>query len=158
MVPKKGNKKAGQVPATTFHAKKGNVDMVIIDHLRVLVSVENDCWFAEGLEIDYYAEGKSLQEVKSNFSFGLTETISAHLKIHGNLEQFLKPAPIEVWKEFLVGAHQQRFDYSHGMIQITRNAKASQHQPHRKASRKAPWKGLPLTYVIAEDSKRRVSV
>jgi predicted RNase H-like HicB family nuclease len=61
--------------------------------LRVIVWLRDGFWFARGLEIDYAAQGKSLDEVKANFERGLALTIEEHLKVFGNLNHMLLPPP-----------------------------------------------------------------
>lgn len=85
-------------------------------NLKVVVVNDEGNWFAQGLDIDYAAQGKSLDEVKQHFQDGFKATIEQHLKIFGNIRKLLKPAPAEVWKEFyydLISAH---FEYSHVSI------------------------------------------
>jgi len=72
---------------------------VVVWNLHVIVTNDDGGWFAQGLEIDYAAQGTSLDEVKKNFEDGLAATIQAHLTLHDNLDQFLKPAPQEIWQE-----------------------------------------------------------
>jgi len=72
---------------------------VVVWNLHVVVTNDDGGWFAQGLELDYAAEGTSLETVKKHFEDGLAATVQAHLTIHGNLEQFFRPAPPEVWQE-----------------------------------------------------------
>ena|SRR5579859_6972151 len=86
---------------------------VLVWNLRVIVTNDDGGWFAQGLEIDYAAQGESLEEVKKNFEHGLGATIQAHLTIHGNLDQFFKPAPQEVWQELSKGVANKTLTLQH---------------------------------------------
>ena len=86
---------------TAIHGKmEDGTSVVGTFHLRVLIKAEGVHWIAQGLDIDYLAQGKSLDDAKTQFEEGLMATIHEHLKVHGNIEKVLVPAPIEVWKEF----------------------------------------------------------
>ena len=60
---------------------------------------ESGVWFAQGLEIDYAAQGSSFEDVRKNFENGLMLTIGSYLKTYGDLQRLLVVAPDEVWKE-----------------------------------------------------------
>lgn len=68
--------------------------------LKVLVRNDDGGWFAQGLEIDYVAQGDSLRDVMDRFRRGLTLTIRDHLRRHGHLHLLLRPAPPPVWQRF----------------------------------------------------------
>ena len=93
-------KKQDRIPsATAFHAEAGETHVVGIGNLRVILCHEGTFWFAQGLEIDYAADGKSQYDVKRNFEKGLEATIDQHLKVYGNIKRILIPAPAEIWQE-----------------------------------------------------------
>jgi len=72
-----------------------------VGDLRVIICVEGDNeWYAQGLEIDYLAQGTSLEDVQDAFERGLKETISEHLKDSGDIRKLLTPAPADVWTDF----------------------------------------------------------
>ena len=102
-------------PATAFHraveTKSGSVHVVGVGNLRVIVLKTGDFWFARGLDIDYAAQGVTLQEVKRNFERGLEQTIDRHLQIFGNIERLLSPTPPDAWRK-LVYSPSRRFRYS----------------------------------------------
>lgn len=97
--PKKVEK--GTPVTTAVHAKSGGDHIVGIGNLRVVIVQDEAAWFAQGLEIDYAAQGDSLESVKKAFEDGLCCTIHEHLRVYGTIEKFLKPAPSQVWKEML---------------------------------------------------------
>lgn len=86
---------------------------VLVWNLRVIVTNDDGGWFAQGLELDYAAQGGSLEEVKKNFEDGLGASIQAHLTIHGNLDQFLKPAPKEILQDLSKGIANKRLILQH---------------------------------------------
>lgn len=87
------------------HETDGKNHTVKVKSLKVLLTEEGGSWFAQGLEIDYAAYGKSIQETKNNFELGLKCTITEYLKLHGSIEEFLIPAPKEAWKEYYSAIH-----------------------------------------------------
>jgi hypothetical protein len=69
----------------------------VVDIKKIRVAIypnpSGTAWLAQGFEIDYIAQGKTKAAVKKAFSDGLGATIHQHLKIHGDIEKLLKPAP-----------------------------------------------------------------
>lgn len=109
-MPKKSTpKKAKRKAATAFHAKaEDGTNFVGIGDLRVIIVKDGDGWFAQGLEIDYAAEGNSLKNVQKRFQEGLRATAQEHLKAYGTIEGLLKVAPNDVWKEMLTNGKKFR--------------------------------------------------
>lgn len=105
MAKLKKNKPGHGASAMAFHGKaKDGTNIVGIGNLRVVIIEDEGTWFAQGLEIDYAVQAKSLATVKKAFEDGLAATIHENLRIHGTIEALLKPAPPEVWTEMLFGA------------------------------------------------------
>lgn len=78
------------------HVNMDNKHVVMFNDLRVLISGDNKKgWFARGIEIDYFACGESLEDVQRNFAIGFEATVKEHLKRYGNIERFLRWAPLE---------------------------------------------------------------
>jgi len=100
--------------ATALHiANKSGDHLVGIGDLRVILIKEAGSWYAQGLEIDYVAQGSSIDQAKTNFETGLHATIRENLKIFGTIEGLLTPAPVEVWKDRLdPHAKAKRFYYA----------------------------------------------
>lgn len=90
-------------PATAIHAhnEDGSEHLVGIGNLRVMLLNDEGAWFAQGLEIDYFAQGSSPEDAQRRFQSGLLETIDVHLRTYGNIDGVLHPAPAETWAEFL---------------------------------------------------------
>lgn len=74
--------------------------VVAVLDLRVMVTQDDGLWFAQGLQVDYAAQGRSWMEVRKAFEDGLTASIDAHLRKYGHLKHFDQPAPQHVWQEF----------------------------------------------------------
>ena len=72
--------------------------IIVRGALRVVLYPEDDYWIAQGIEVDYSACGRSLEEAKTRFERGLTMTIQAHLEKFGSVQKLLRYAPEEVWK------------------------------------------------------------
>jgi hypothetical protein len=85
--------------AVAIHDKDGENHLVGIGNLRVIVCEEDGIWFAQGLEVDYAADGNSLESVKRNFEHGLSATIGLHLQAFDSIDNLLVPAPAKTWKE-----------------------------------------------------------
>lgn len=76
-------------------------------NLHVIVTNDDGGWFAQGAEIDYAAQGATLEDAKKHFEAGLAATIHEHLKLHEKLDYFVRPAPPEVWQEIARGAERK---------------------------------------------------
>ena len=98
---KKGSKKPA-IKTAALEISKGDQTVVGILNLRVAIVQDGRFWFAQGLDIDYGAQGSSLDDVTEQFESGLVATIhrrhSEHLKIYGTIENVLQVAPPTVWK------------------------------------------------------------
>jgi hypothetical protein len=75
--------------------------VVGIGNLRVTITRDGPFWLAQGLEIDYFAQGDSLADAKQNFQDGLAATIRAHLSRFGTIQKVLKVAPQRVWDQLV---------------------------------------------------------
>jgi hypothetical protein len=82
--------------AKAAHVANKNVEGVAIWNLSVLIVPDEDFWFAQGLEIDYGAQGDTPEDAQVNFQAGLLATVCQHLRVHGNIERLLKFAPSEI--------------------------------------------------------------
>ncbi len=85
--------KQHRTSAVHVRSEDGTKHIVGISDLQVLITQCEDHWFAQGIEIDYGAEGKNLDDVRRSFEYGLAATISAHLKEFQTIERLLRPAP-----------------------------------------------------------------
>ncbi len=106
----KNAKKGGSGGAVAAHATKDNLHAVVFHGIRVMLLNDDGFWFARALELDYWAQGDTLDEVKRNFTAGLVDTVSEHLRVFGDFQRLLKFAPNEDLKTFRTNAH--NFDYS----------------------------------------------
>ncbi len=68
---------------------------VVLGAIRVLVSEQENEWFAQGIEVDYGAGGSSLEDVQGRFQRGLEATVHEHLRRFGTIDRLLKYAPQE---------------------------------------------------------------
>jgi hypothetical protein len=122
-MPKKTAKPAGasldDTETSVHHMKKDdNSEHVVgVNNLRVMVNNDDGSWFAQGLEIDYSAQGETLDEVRRNFSDGLHESIDQHLNRYGHLDHLLKIAPQSAWDEFN-SAECKRITYSRVTLHV----------------------------------------
>ena len=73
--------------------------VVGIGNLRVLIVPDGKHWYAQGLEIDYGAQGDSIEDAQRNFERGLFSTIDLNLRINGNIDSLLRFAPSSVLRE-----------------------------------------------------------
>lgn len=65
--------------------------------LKVICINRGEHWFAQGLEVDFAATGRTLEETMANFERNLVAQVALD-EHHGNapLEHF-KPAPLHFW-------------------------------------------------------------
>jgi hypothetical protein len=99
--------------AVALHTTDGVEHVVGIGNIKVIICKDGDnTWFAQGLDIDYAANGHNLEEVKTNFQIGLKGTIDLHIKAYGHIEKFLRVAPQNVWNEFYAVATGTHYRYS----------------------------------------------
>lgn len=94
MTQKSGSAKAGQTQAVW--AK----NVAAVKALHVMLLPDDSGWFAQGLEIDYAASGKTQEEAKNNFGQGLGLTFCEHLVMYGHIKKVLVPAAQEAWDEY----------------------------------------------------------
>jgi hypothetical protein len=113
-------KKKELVPALAFQGstKDGKISVVGIGNLRVVIIKDDDLWFAQGLEIDYAAQGQTIEDVKKHFEGGLAATVHEHLRVFGDIGKLLKVAPAEVWNEFLMGTFVESKHYSFDQVTV----------------------------------------
>jgi len=96
--------------ARAAHVVHKHIDGVAIWNLSVLIVPDGDFWFAQGLEIDYGAQGDNPEDARNNFQQGLLATICQHLRMHGNIQRLLKFAPNSILVEAAQNkSHIQRF-------------------------------------------------
>jgi len=102
--PKRKSVKKRVAPAfAAVHAKHkdGIHHLVGFGNIRVLLMPERGGWFAQGLEIDYAAQGDTIRAAKKEFEDGLEAAVDAHLKKNGTVTALLNPAPFEIWKQII---------------------------------------------------------
>jgi hypothetical protein len=85
--------------AGALHLGHEGSEAVAIWNLSVLIKPDDQFWFAQGLEINYGAQGDTPEEAKENFQLGLLATIDLHLRVYGDIERLLKFAPRRVLQE-----------------------------------------------------------
>lgn len=113
---KRKNPRAKHQPDETMaihaHDDCGEHHVVGIGNLRVILVPDGKYWFAQGLEIDYAAQGDSIEDAKKQFEDGLTATVQQHLRMFGNIEKLLKVAPTEAWLDLWTNAKARHSRYS----------------------------------------------
>ena len=67
------------------------------DKLTVLLFDDGPSWFAQGLEIDHFAQDSTKEAVKENFKKSLQWTMDAHIKEFGHLRNLNHKAPKDHW-------------------------------------------------------------
>lgn len=103
-------------PTTAFHTQADMSDssfnVVGFGNLRVFIVKDEDMWFAQCLDINYAAQGKSLARVKRNFEEGLTATVDEHLHRKGHIEDLLTHGPSPRMRRELLRLTPQAMHYS----------------------------------------------
>ena len=100
--------KEPEVTASVHAQSEDGTHLVGVGNLRVVLVDDGDSWFAQGLEIDYFAQGDSVEDVQSRFEDGLAATIREHLKLHNSIKGILRVAPESVWGQFFSQQHVQK--------------------------------------------------
>lgn len=95
--------------AMAIHAQEDSRHWIKLNKLRVLVVEQDQDWFAQGVDLDYAAAGRSLEEVQCNFEQGLARTIGVHLSRFNCLDRLLKITPQRVLDDI---APKHTFDFS----------------------------------------------
>lgn len=131
-------KKAGPKKhvAMAIHAKDedGIHHVVGMKNIRVVIVPDDGSYFAQGLDIDYAAQGETIEEVKSNFEKGFKATIDQHLKVYGSLRNFIRVAPAEICQHLLLDSSAQFKSF----------AQISAHEVHEALGYKF------ISYLVAE--------
>lgn len=97
----------------------GSAHFAWVDELRVHVFADaEDVWYAQALEIDYIAQGTTLEEVKKHFGEGLAATVSEHIRLFGSIEKLLQPADAEAWKRYWAEAKEGKLEYSQASLHV----------------------------------------
>ena len=120
---KKKPQKSSQTTAFHGSAADGVHHVVGVGNLRVVIVQDGEAWFAQGLEIDYAAQGDTIADARKQFTDGLCATTHEHLRIYGTIERLLKLAPTELWRELLLSTSAIPNRYSqlsvHAVVQET---------------------------------------
>jgi hypothetical protein len=103
---------------TGTHSKhKDGKHLVRFENLSVVLVPDGDNWYAQGIEIDYAAQGKDPSDAREQFEQGLARTVHLHLQVYGDLQRLLKVAPADLQNELLYvkGAMNERLScvYQH---------------------------------------------
>lgn len=80
----------------------------IVAQLRVLIAPSVDGgYYAQGLEIDYVSTGKTIEEVKNNFTRGLLLTVESYIRRNRSLMALFSKShtPPEAWQAWFEGAN-----------------------------------------------------
>jgi len=101
--------------SSVVHTKKGNDHTVVVNALRVLITEEPNGWFAQGVEVDYFASGETLEDVQRRFVSGLTASIVEHLQRYGDLQRLIKWAPANVRNKLKTGQYSNITPFPVGM-------------------------------------------
>ena len=121
-----GNGENGELTGMTYE---------VVVALRVLMIEEDGIWYAQGLEVDYAAEGDSLDDAKHRFARGLEATIEQHLMTYGSVEKLIRQAPAEFWHRYLSEPTKWRLS-GRGVLHA------------------APWQNVGFNYYQRSDNPR----
>jgi len=100
-------------PAVVLEKKHGDGEHVTVSfwNLRVLIVPDGNHFFAQCYEIDYAAQGDSVEDAKRNFEKGLEATVHHHLNMFGSIQKMMEPVSPEFWNDLLLGAKGMNFTY-----------------------------------------------
>ena len=91
--------KVTKTGAKAAHVSDEDLHGVAVWNLSVLIVPDEQFWFAQGIEINYGAQGDSAADAQANFQAGLLATICQHLRVHGDIDRLLRFAPSHVLRE-----------------------------------------------------------
>lgn len=100
--------------ALAIHDMDGDDHIVGIGNLRVVMCKDKGIWWAQGIEINYGASGKTMAQAKKNFEHGLAATIRLQLEAFDSIDNLLVYAPKAVLKEL----PQVKRDYRFSQVSI----------------------------------------
>ena len=80
-------------------------DEVACSRLNVVLKRDDEFWYAQGVQIDYVAQGVNIEDVQAKFVEGLAETLLLHAQRFGSVEKVLRWAPESEWKDELHNEH-----------------------------------------------------
>jgi hypothetical protein len=116
MTPARARKKPKKRSQTTaFHAQQSDsgINVVGFGNLQVyVIQEEPGVWFARSQEINYAAQGNSLEDVQHNFERGLIATVDEHLRVFGHIKNLLSQNPRTNVRQHLSERFPQSFRYS----------------------------------------------
>lgn len=71
--------------------------------LRAVILQDSSCnaYVIQGLEVDYAAQGSTIEEARKNFEYGLAASLFANQKMFNHVDNFLVAAPPDVWWDCL---------------------------------------------------------
>ena len=92
--------------------------------VHIEVNPDGRFWFAEGMEVDYGAQGDTLEEAIKNFRTGLEATIKLNLDRLGHVKGLKKT---RIWKDAAILAVMQFFNW--GICTISWRAVAQANFP-----------------------------
>lgn len=90
---------------TAIHLQNGDQHLVSIESMKVIIVKDGEGWFAQSLDIDYFAGGTTLDDVKHNFEEGLALTIASHLEYFGNIDKIMRTPKMEDWRPLIACDH-----------------------------------------------------
>jgi hypothetical protein len=102
----------GHVAVAVHAATKDGVHVVGVGNIRVVIVPDDGSYFAQGLDLDYAAQGSDLQSTKKNFEDGLSATIEKHLQMFGDIRRLLRVAPPDICQRVLLNSSAQFKRYS----------------------------------------------
>jgi hypothetical protein len=114
--------KAGPAKALHLADQQDAHHLVKFRNLRVVIVPDGPAWFAQGIDLDYAAQGDTVEEAKGNFEKGLGATIDQHLKAYRTISGILKVAEPELLAHLLVDSSAQFNRYSQVSAHIVHEA------------------------------------
>jgi hypothetical protein len=94
-------RKAGHQTTALHGLTSDGRDIVMIDKLRVAILRDGDTYVAQGLEIDYAAEGSTIDEAKDCFAQGLMLTLHENIRVFGRIDNVLRTVPPQLWQDLM---------------------------------------------------------
>ncbi len=97
----------------------------------MLIVPDGKAFFAQCHEIDYAAQGETLEEVKSNFEKGFSATVFHHLRMFGSLDEMMHPVGGDMWQDLIGSTEGMKFTVSHTALHRVLNKRVEVLSPYQ---------------------------
>lgn len=98
-------------PTIMAELSAGDLHTILLHAHRVVVFNDDGGWFAQGLDIDHFAQGDTQESAIGNYTESFEWMIQEHLDTYKSLRHIRVPAPKEIWTQ--AGNAEEKLQLSH---------------------------------------------